>query len=227
MAEDYINLNDPRSQSLAEVSLIEQLQAIARQVDEALREARLLIDNYLEGRLEVVKTKYDRVEMLKNKCEELKSKAIEYLVRVTPSLLNKDIYRTIIIALSKISQDIDSATYRTKILASKNKVLDTDTTKMVKEILEEFSKQYNKLLDTIRILGINPANAAKTADEVLKIEETIDKLYREASLMLYENLENDIPVLLITKEFVDLIESASDLVRDIAENIKYLALHKV
>ncbi len=227
MAEDYINLNDPRSQSLAEVSLIEQLQAIARQVDETLREARLLIDNYLEGRLEVVKTKYDRVEMLKNRCEELKSKAIEYLVRVTPSLLNKDIYRTIIIALSKISQDIDSATYRTKILASKNKVLDTDTTKMLEKILEEFTKQYNKLLNTIRLLGINPANAAKTADEVLKIEETIDKLYREASLMLYENLENDIPVLLITKEFVDLIESASDLVRDIAENIKYLALHKV
>ena len=165
--------------------------------------------------------------MLKNRCEELKSKAIEYLVRVTPSLLNKDIYRTIIIALSKISQDIDSATYRTKILASKNKVLDTDTTKMLEKILEEFTKQYNKLLNTIRLLGINPANAAKTADEVLKIEETIDKLYREASLMLYENLENDIPVLLITKEFVDLIESASDLVRDIAENIKYLALHKV
>lgn len=227
MAEEYISFDDVRKQTLAEMNLIEQIVNLARQVEDALREAHMIIGSYIKGQFEVVKAKYERVELLKNTSEELKAKAIEYLVRVTPGLVNKDIYKAIILALDRVAQSMDAAVYRAKILAIRHKEVKESLGESLMELLQHLTKEYSEVVSGIRMLAVNPQNVLKHVNEALKVEETIDGMYRDLEIKVYDELSDDIPALMITKELVDILETCADLIREVAENLRYLALHKV
>lgn len=227
MAEEYISFDDVRKQTLAEMNLIEQIVNLARQVEDTLREAHMIIGSYIRGQFEVVKAKYERVELLKNTSEELKAKAIEYLVRVTPGLVNKDIYKAIILALDRVAQSMDAAVYRAKILAIRHKEVKESLGESLTELLQHLTKEYSEVVSGIRMLAVNPQNVLKHVNEALKVEETIDGMYRDLEIKVYDELSDDIPALMITKELVDILETCADLIREVAENLRYLALHKV
>ena len=227
MAEEYISFDDVRKQTLAEMNLVEQIVNLARHVEDTVREANVIINSYIKGQFEVVKAKYERVNTLKNSSEEVKSKVIEYIVRVTPGLMNKDIYRTIVLALERIAQSADAAAYRARMLALRAKIMNEEVGNRILELLNLFMNQYANVVSSLRMLAVNPPGALKHVDEILKLEESIDGIYKEIGIQLYDSMQDDIPALMITKELVDILENCSDLAREVAENVRYLALHKV
>ncbi|HDJ83624.1 MAG TPA: hypothetical protein ENG44_01335, partial [Desulfurococcaceae archaeon] len=123
MAEEYYSPDDIRKASIAEMNLIEMLKSITRTVEDTFIEVNDIVLSFLGGKLETVKTRYVKARHMKNQTEELKDKAMEYLVRVSTSLLYKDVYRIVLTDLDRIAQNLDAVAYRLYLLADRGYTL--------------------------------------------------------------------------------------------------------
>jgi len=227
MAEEYYSPDDIRKASIAEMNLIEMLKSITRTVEDTFIEVNDIVLSLLGGKQETVKTRYVKARHMKNQTEELKDKAMEYLVRVSTSLLYKDVYRIVLTDLDRIAQNLDAVAYRLYLLADRGYTLKGTIVDRVKEFMNSIKKEISGLGSSIEMLAINPKKAIDYASEIIRMEEEVDQEYRELELKVFEDYADNIPLLLVLKEVVDLLEETSDLARDAADNIKYIALHKV
>ncbi len=226
MAEEYINPEDLKRVSLAEMSVVEQLHNLARVVEDTVREAGILLADLAEGKKESIKARYDRVRLHKDNAETVRDKVLEYLVRVSPTLIYKDLYMNIASRIERIAQDMDSASYRSLVVAYKNLSLKPETGRMLMELFKGASETYSILLDAIRTLSINPKKTFEKCGSISKLEEEVDKTYRELELHIYEEYSDNIAALLLIKEIADLLEDSSDMAKEASDYLKYLALHK-
>ncbi len=227
MAEEYYNPEDIRKASIAELNLIEMLKNVARQAEDTYTEVNDIVVSFLNKQLDVVKTHYVKARHMKNQTEELKDKAMEYLVRVSASLLYKDVYRYVLIDLDKMSQNLDAIAYRLYLLADRGYTVDEGVATDIRGFMDKIREQLSVLTTSIEMLGINPKKSIEEAERIIRMEEDADQSYRELELKIFEEYNEKIPLLLVLKEVVDLLEETSDLARDAADNIKYIALHKV
>ena len=227
MTAEYMGVEDLRRRSIAELNLIEMLMAESRQTAETFSYVINMIENYLDRRFEVVKALYEKTRFSKNQTEELKDKALEYLISVSAGLVSKDMYWYVIVGLDKISQNLDGAAYRLFVLATKKMDVGDDLSKDIKTFAEMIKKEFDQLASAIRMLGINPKNSVEEARNIVKTEEDIDTAYRDLEFKLFEKYSSDIPRLMVLKEIVDLLEETADLIRSTAEYVKFIALHKV
>ncbi len=227
MAEEYYNPEDIRKASIAELNLIEMLKNVARQAEDTYTEVNGIVVSFLNKQLDVVKTHYVKARHMKNQTEELKDKAMEYLVRVSTSLLYKDVYRYVLIDLDKMSQNLDAIAYRLYLLADRGYTVDEGVATDIRGFMDKIREQLSVLTTAIEMLGINPKKSIEEAERIIRMEEDADQSYRELELKIFEEYNEKIPLLLVLKEVVDLLEETSDLARDAADNIKYIALHKV
>ncbi len=227
MAEEYYNPEDIRKASIAELNLIEMLKNVARQAEDTYTEVNDIVVSFLNKQLDVVKTHYVKARHMKNQTEELKDKAMEYLVRVSTSLLYKDVYRYVLIDLDKMSQNLDAIAYRLYLLADRGYTVDEGVATDIRGFMDKIREQLSVLTTAIEMLGINPKKSIEEAERIIRMEEDADQSYRELELKIFEEYNEKIPLLLVLKEVVDLLEETSDLARDAADNIKYIALHKV
>ena len=227
MAEEYYNPEDIRKASIAELNLIEMLKNVARQAEDTYTEVNGIVVSFLNKQLDVVKTHYVKARHMKNQTEELKDKAMEYLVRVSTSLLYKDVYRYVLIDLDKMSQNLDAIAYRLYLLADRGYTVYEGVAIDIRGFMDKIREQLSVLTTAIEMLGINPKKSLEEAERIIRMEEDADQNYRELELKIFEEYNEKIPLLLVLKEVVDLLEETSDLARDAADNIKYIALHKV
>ncbi len=227
MTAEYIGVEDIRRRSIAELNLIEMLIAESRQTTETFSYVISMIDNYTNDRFEIVKALYDKARYSKDKTEELKDKALEYLISVGAGLVSKDMYWTVIVNLDKISQNLDGVAYRLLVLAAKAMSIDSGLGKDIKVFTEMVKKEFDQLATAIRMLGVNPRKCIDASKAVTKMEEDIDTAYRDLEFKLFEKYSSDIPRLMVLKEIVDLLEETADIIRSTAEYVKFIALHKV
>ncbi len=227
MAEEYYNPEDLRKASIAELNLIEMLKNVARLAEDTYTEVNDIVVSFLNKQLDIAKTRYVKARHMKNQTEELKDKAMEYLVRVSTSLLYKDAYRYVLIDLDKMSQNLDAIAYRLYLLADRGYTVDEGVAADIRSFMDKIREQLSVLTTAIEMLGINPKKSLEDAERIIRMEEDADQSYRELELKIFEEYTEKIPLLLVLKEIVDLLEETSDLARDAADNLKYIALHKV
>lgn len=227
MAEEYYNPEDLRKASIAELNLIEMLKNVARLAEDTYTEVNDIVVSFLDKQLDMVKTRYVKARHMKNQTEELKDKAMEYLVRVSTSLLYKDAYRYVLIDLDKMAQNLDAIAYRLYLLADRGYTVDEGVAVDIRSFMDKIREQLSVLTTVIEMLGINPKKSLEEAERIIRMEEDADQSYRELELKIFEEYTENLPLLLVLKEIVDLLEETSDLARDAADNLKYIALHKV
>ncbi len=227
MAEEYYNPEDLRKASIAELNLIEMLKNVARLTEDTYTEVNDIVVSFLNKQLDMAKTRYVKARHMKNQTEELKDKAMEYLVRVSTSLLYKDAYRYVLVDLDKMSQNLDAIAYRLYLLADRGYTVDEGVAVDIKSFMNKIRNQLSVLTTAIEMLGINPKKSLEEAERIIRMEEDADQSYRELELKIFEEYAEKLPLLLVLKEIVDLLEETSDLARDAADNLKYIALHKV
>lgn len=227
MAEEYYNPEDLRKASIAELNLIEMLKNVARVAEDTYTEVNDIVVSFLNKQLDIVSTRYVKARHMKNQTEELKDKAMEYLVRVSTSLLYKDAYRYVLTDLDRMSQNLDAIAYRLYLLADRGYTVDEGVAIDIRSFMDKIREQLSVLIAVIEMLGINPKKSIEEAERIIRMEEDADQSYRELELKIFEEYTEKIPLLLVLKEIVDLLEETSDLARDAADNLKYIALHKV
>ncbi len=214
--------------TLAEVSLAEQLLVLARNVSDALRDSIASINEFLNNEIDAVKQRSSKVRGYKNGAERIKDRIVEYLARLGISLPLRDIYRQLALQLDRIAQNSDAIAYRLTVVTSRGENRFSNRFAAgLREMGELVLREYESLLNSIRLLQENPRRSIEEARKVVLLEDEVDQRYRRLEVEVLEELKDDIIKLMIMREIIDLVEDTADVIKDTAENILFLALYKV
>ncbi|OYT60920.1 MAG: hypothetical protein B6U75_00500 [Desulfurococcales archaeon ex4484_217_1] len=214
-------------ESLAEMTAIELLQSLVRNGFDCVKETYSLVDALSQRKLEVIKAKYQHVLMFKGKTEESRSAILQYLVRTTPTLTHKDSFRNIAYNIERVSQLMSGLANRLAIMANNNVEVPQELTEKLKDFSKRFLEEYDAMRQGIMMLNINPKVTVEYAKNAIKIEDELDERYRLFTFTLYEKYSSNIMLVLFLKEIIDIVEDSADLVKEAAEELMYLAMHKI
>ncbi len=216
-----------RSESIAEMNLFESLSSLANLDKNALMDLRSFIENIGKVDVEKIRSMYMRLRSDKQQVEETKTLVMEYLVRLGEGLNMKDLYASIALGLDRIVQLIDGASYRLYMYVANGYRLDDDLYNDLKNFIETLIKEYSAFHQGLDKLRVEPKMTIKEMEQVIKLEEDLDRLYRSYELKMFKKLADNVPALMLLKDAIDFIESIADVVKESAETLRYLALHRV
>ncbi len=226
MSDDMIRVDDLRSQSIAEMNLIEQITRILDVIDKESLRVNDMMNSLLEGKLELVKKGYDYVRSLKEEAQRRKEDTMEYLVRVTPSLINKDIFMLSLNNLDSLTQLLDEIAYTMNVIASSNIKLDSTLGSELQSMYSIIRSMIVSLLKSAKQLNIEPKKSLEFHEEILEKEEEHDLKYREIVVKLLNDYHESIRDLMLLKDFVGLLEETADKIRESSYDFRYLALYR-
>ncbi len=227
MAE-YWGGYDETETTLAEMSLAEQLLALARNVSDALRDSMSAVNDFVGGDYEAVRQRAVKVRGYKNGAERVKDNIMYYLARLSYLLPLSDVYRQVVLQLDRIAQNSDAVAYRLSVLVSEasprlSKSFGTKLSEMAKLV----NLEYETLLSAVRLLQENPRRSIDEARKAMSLEEEVDQKYRELEIDVIREMKEDMVALMLMREVIDLVEDTADVIKDAAENILFLALYKI
>ncbi len=214
--------------SLAESTLDEQIVNMARLGEDVLRELRQVLESLVRGDRAAVKSRYEKVRGLKEDVEKVKDSALRYMAGLSVPVLSADTYKAIFVGLTRFAMVADGAAYRMLLIAENSdpSKLPPELGDMLVSMAEALRRQYEGLVAAVSLLPTNPRRSVEEAARALKLEDEIDMMYRKTSILAYRLLRSDIIALMLVRDLIELLEEASDLVRDIAENVRLLALYR-
>ncbi|ABU81305.1 hypothetical protein [Ignicoccus hospitalis] len=210
--------------SIAEINLIETLNNLMSSLTEEIRAALSMVEKAKGGTAAEVDASLQSVRELKENIENYKDKAMEYLVRLPAGLIMKDTFMPIVLGISNAAQYVDGSCYRLGVLAKRGKaheelVLETQ------ELLNLLLEQAERLAKAARVVT-EPKMAMKYVNESIGLEDEIDRAYRSKLMDVLEG-SKDCASAVLSWEILGNLEDASDILKDVAENLKYFLMHKV
>ena len=215
------------NESLAEMHVFEALSNLARMSYDALSNFKDFIGVLDSDDERAIVNLYERIRGLKNRVEETKMMVMEYIVRLSRTLEAKDMYASIALSLDKTVQKIDGAAYRLYMMKLNKFVFDEKLHSRLMEFIQKIVDEFQTLYNGLTRLRSAPRKAIQDMNLVVKLEEEIDRMYRENEIELFKSLSNNIPALMLVKEAMDFVEDVADIIKEVAETIRYLALHRV
>ncbi len=227
LPEEVIRYDDVVNQSIAEMNLIEQLTKV---IDPIEKEASRLLEmskSLVEGKNELVKKAYEYIRKTKEEAQNLKETTMEFIVRLTPSLINKEIYIMALSHLDKLSQLIDEIAYKMTLVARMNIEIDRDLGDKIDSMISKMYNMVKNLQQESKQLSVNPRKALAYHDEICVGESEIDEAYREAEISTVNSSALGCMEKMVLKELIETIENTADLIRDASYDFKYLALYRI
>jgi uncharacterized protein Yka (UPF0111/DUF47 family) len=216
---------EERRESLVEMTAIEHIVNMCRIVRDEMSELNLMLKVYQEGKGGGDLGKiYEKVRNIKNKGEELVVLIMEYLIKSSEVVFYSSSFINIIRTLDRVLQQIDGVAYRVY-LAHENKVLlDKDVLDTFINIIEIEKKQVQDLEDAFMKIRLSPKAVLGIISSVFETEENIDTIYRKSLFEIYARYSGYITALLILKDIFEHLEEISDFLKNVGEEVRYLAI---
>ncbi|MCI2415290.1 MAG: DUF47 family protein [Candidatus Aramenus sp.] len=209
--------------SIAHMTLEEKMQQITLKLIDEIR----VFYEFLTVKTRNPMQAYAKINGIKNSVENEKYLLGEYIVKVKEGLDDKDLYFAILDRLEKISQNIDASAYRLSVLLARGTELNEIVYKFTVVMSEKILASLTHLIEAIKSLSINAKKSVESSRNVLKLEEEVDDLYRNVELKLFEAKYDDLIYVMLMKDIVDRLEDSEDLIRDVANDITYIAFGRM
>ena len=211
--------------SIAEINLANTIGEMLKQLIEESRLIYVNVPKLASMTPEDIDTVVKEVRNVKELIEDLKDKPMEYLARLPPELIMKDIFGPIILKLNNVNQLMEGSFYRFSLLSKRRKTsnsLIVNTRELVGLVFD----QLNVFSKALNVMNDYPKEALREIRKIDELEEKVDVTYRSN---LYDVLEESdgCPCAILTWEILGNIEDASDEIKEAAENFKYYLLHRV
>jgi uncharacterized protein Yka (UPF0111/DUF47 family) len=230
MSEDALRLelSVGSNESIAESNIVERVKSLIRDVIQGFREVLSQLKDLSEDKVELVKVRHERIRSIKNNVESNSISVMEYIVRVSPALIYKDIYVSIVSNILKSVESCEATSYRALALSIKGSVEISD---MLYSLLESMVRSSINMLEDLdsmlTLISVNPRKIGEIYNDVVKLEDDIDNFYRHALIEVVKSCGSDAGTLVLMKELIDKLEDAADHLKDVGTNLKYLSLHRI
>ncbi|MEM4685652.1 MAG: DUF47 family protein [Sulfolobales archaeon] len=216
------------NESIAESNIVERVKGLIRDVAQEFREVLSQVKDLSDGKLELVKVRHERIRSIKNTIENNSITIIEYIVRVSPALLHKDIYISIVNGILKSAESCEATSYRALALSTKGTTKISD---MLYLLLESMIKNSINMLEELdnmlTFISVNPRKVGEIYSNIVKLEDSVDDFYRHALVDVVKSKEFDAGDLVLMKELIDKLEDAADHLKDVGTNLRYISLHRI
>ncbi|MCX8184897.1 MAG: hypothetical protein RMI56_00225 [Sulfolobales archaeon] len=210
--------------SLAESNMVEQLTNIYRLMSDEIRELNSMIRETDLTQSILVEKRYDKVRKLKNDVESASMSLMEYFIKVAEYISSRELYVMVVDETIRVAEDLEAAAYRLYLV---NK-LGGRIPDRIYVILSEVSKKIISLVDLLSDMIRNIDNSKVIKEmfsEAMKMEDSIDELYREGGLECLK-ISGDFIGASILKEALDKLEDSADIAKRVATYIWFLSSFK-
>ncbi|ADV64552.1 DUF47 domain-containing protein [Desulfurococcus mucosus] len=214
----------PEPGSLAELTAIEYLNNMMSILSDEVSLLTALMNQYSTG-TDIEKT-YEKMRLIKQRGEETKIMLMEYLVKNSEVMMYSSSYIEMVRTIDRFIQHADSVAYRL-VIASKNNIgIRGDLKSTLDSMLQRIRQQVDLIRDALAKLSTHPRRSIDHVDEVLKLEDDVDRVFRELIFKVYETYAGSVTGLMVLKDLIEYVEELSDLLKYLGEEIRYLALVK-
>ncbi|BBD71790.1 phosphate transport regulator [Sulfodiicoccus acidiphilus] len=207
------------------MNIEEQIQRTANLLLDEVRLFYEMLSKVPDGQQKAMQS-YSKIFGVKNAVEESKHRTMEYIVRVGPSLMERDLYIDLLNYIEETSQDIDAAAYRLATLIARNVNIGPSFHGLLTRITEKAIASLTHFLEGLRMISVNVKIAIENAITISKIEEEVDELYRDLELQLFDKKADDLVYLMLMKDITDRLEDAVDLMKSAADDMRYIAIQR-
>ncbi|MET1159870.1 MAG: DUF47 family protein, partial [Thermoprotei archaeon] len=139
----------------------------------------------------------------------------------------KQNYMNIALGFERIVQLLDGTAYRLILIKSHNIEFPRDIYEQFIKFRDILLKQYGYLFEGLRLLAQEPKKSLSKINEVLKLEENADEMYRKFTFTIYKKLGDRVLALMTLRDIIDMIENTIDLLRTMGEELRYLVLQRI
>jgi len=228
MASEYYDFDADRRRrrSLAEESLGEQMLSLARLVARSTLLLRDVVSAMAAGDDARLRDLHSKANQVKEQAESMKEDALAYLARLGDILPTSTLYRDIFLLLARVSQIVEGVIYRAYLFSNQRGLSSETLRELMSSLASTLHKEFERLENAIQMLSSNPKRSYEEAQMITSLEDQADELYRQLTMSMYGELQNDIVGLMLMKDIVDMAEDIADVIRDAGEDVKFLALHQ-
>ncbi len=230
MAEESIRFDEGRireQESIAESQIMEQIMSMMRSAADEYRELLYMFKDLDEGKNVAVERRYRKIRSIKDSVEDAGIKLMEYVIKVSPALMFKDVYVTIIQDLVRVAEHGEAAAYRNLLLSNKEFERLPDTLyALLDAMLRKLIEMIETNSDMLMKVTSNHRRVGELYLKLMKEENSVDDLYRESGLKIIRSYGNDVGTLILMKELFDKLEDAADILKRVGTYIRYISLHR-
>jgi len=227
MAEEAIRPYDYTRTSIAEMNVVEQLRDLTTRLYDVIDEVGEILNDYFSERYEAIKVRFERVRHKKREFEKQYRDAMFHLVRVGIGLEFKDIYAQIYRLLLRFSEELESASLRVYELAIKGVKVDDEVAASLQRLLEHVRTSLENVSGATQYVFVNAKRGLEELDSILAAEESCDEIYRELHVKMLSLEDIGVLSLTILRELVDSLENSMDTLMHVAENLRWIFMHRV
>jgi len=211
-------------ESLVEMTVVEHLVNMCRIVRDELLVLDTMLKHYGEGFGQSLEKIYERIRTIKNRGEEMVIMIMEYLIKSSELALYTSSYINMVRVLDRVIQQIDAVAYRTLLAHESKLILEKAVLETFTKIMELELRQLSAIEEALSKIRLSPKKVLEDVNEVFKIEEEIDTIFRKSLFDVYGKYPGYITALLILKDIFEHLEDISDFLKNVGEEIRYLAL---
>ena len=204
-------------------NLLMLCQDHTRLVVEIFRKILMMIDNLVKGSANEIKESLDEAEKLHQDSLEIRSMMMKELTETGRMLVNREDFYRLISKSGEVMDHIKGIGIRIWEMAEKKWEIPKGAGEGLVTMTEVAFETLTKLRESLISLSFNSDKAILLTREVDESERRMDAIYREVDLEIITS-KADLPLILILRDVVGMVENIVDKAKEEADLIRILAL---
>ena len=204
-------------------NLLMLCQDHARLVVEIFRKILVMIDNLVKGSLDGLQESLDEVEKLHQDSLEIRGMMMKELTETGRMLVNREDFYRLISKSGEVMDQIKGIGVRLWEIAEKRWEIPKGASEGLVRMTDVAFETLTKLRESLISLGFSSDKAVVLTREVEESERRMDSIYRAVDLEIITS-KADLPLILILRDVVGMVENIVDKAKEEADLIRILAL---
>lgn len=186
----------------------------------SIKEFGLLVEEWINQRIEKAKERVGRISDIEQKANDIKWSLLNQLSQSTTLLQREDLMR-LVMSVDRIADNVEGAGFR--VIALGSQIPPDNVCTGIKTMVEVLIKSAERLRESIFVLSQNVDHATNIAKKVDEAEEEVDVIQRRLIQENYDDIK-DVKLLLKINALIYEIEDTADRIKDAADAVRLLSM---
>jgi predicted phosphate transport protein (TIGR00153 family) len=193
-----------------------------RKVVEITRKVPQLVDSFVKGDKVAVKQLHAEIRKAEEEVDIARRMVAQELAEIGAILISREDFLRFTNLANEIADFCEGIAFRLMEIMERGWKVPMDIKKSLARLADSMFETVSKLRETVMMLNYGAEKVSEKSREVEVAENVVDDVYRELEVKIL-NCKLDIPVLLLLRDVLQLIEDAADKAEDVSDAARILA----
>jgi predicted phosphate transport protein (TIGR00153 family) len=193
-----------------------------RKVVEITRKVPQLVDSFVKGDKVAVKQLHAEIRKAEEEVDIARRMVAQELAEIGAILISREDFLRFTNLANEIADFCEGIAFRLMEIMERGWKVPMDIKKSLARLADSMFETVSKLRETVMMLNYGAEKVSEKSREVEVAENVVDDVYRDLEVKIL-NCKLDIPVLLLLRDVLQLIEDAADKAEDVSDAARILA----